>query len=437
MFMKRLKILLLLFLISWPILSQSGFVIEKGRKNFKLKFEQVNNLIIVPVELNGVQLSFVLDTGVNTTLVFTAAQDSLRMMNSSRIYFKGMGADKPMAAIKSEGNTLKIGKAVNRDLTFYTVNEWELGLSDRMGVPIHGIIGYDFFKNLIVEIRYLRNKLKIHDPEQYRYRRCRRCEDLDLSIHENKPYVRLLASFEDKENVPLNLLIDSGSSEAIWLFENKEKNIVLPEKHFRDFLGHGFGGSIYGARSRIRELRLGRYELEDVTTGFPDTTFTKQLTHEARDGSLGSQVLNRFRVVIDYPGKRMRLRPNRNFGNSFDYDMSGISVAHAGNRLVKEWTPPVREFDEEGTNVFETRMKFTFHLKPEYMVVEIRPGSPAERAGLRVGDILKTINGRSAYRFELEDIINLFSSKEGKKIRLKVEREDGEKEIEFRLEKIL
>lgn len=436
--MIRFKILLLLFLISCPMFSQSGFVIERERKNFKLKFEQVNNLIVVPVELNGVKLSFVLDTGVNTTLVFTAAQDSLRMMNASKIFFKGMGAEKPMPAIRSEGNTLKIGKALNRDFTFFTVNEWELDLSYRMGVPIHGIIGYDFFKDFIVEIRYLRKKLVIHDPERYRYRNCRRCEDFQLSMHKNKPYIRLLVSIEDKIPVYLNLLIDSGSSEAIWLFENKEKNIILPEKHFRDFLGYGFGGSIYGARSRIRELRLGKYKLKDVTTGFPDTTFTKGLnTHKARDGSLGSQVLNRFRVILDYQGRQIRLRPNRNFGNSFDYDMSGISVAHAGNRLVKEWKPPARKFDEEGTNVLETRMEFTFYLKPEYMIVEIRPGSPAQRAGLKVGDILKTINGRSAYRFDLEDIIELFSSKAGKKIRLEVESEGQEKEVAFRLEKIL
>ncbi|RZN75438.1 MAG: aspartate aminotransferase, partial [Winogradskyella sp.] len=33
-------------------------------KSSKIRFQLINNIIVLPVELNGVKLSFVLDTGV-------------------------------------------------------------------------------------------------------------------------------------------------------------------------------------------------------------------------------------------------------------------------------------------------------------------------------------------------------------------------------------
>src|SRR5690606_41472749 len=59
-----------------------------------------------------------------------------------------------------------------------------------------------------------------------------------------------------------DLLVDSGSGDALWLFENEE-GINLPEENFHDFLGYGISGSIYGSRSRIGEINFGKYQLPD------------------------------------------------------------------------------------------------------------------------------------------------------------------------------
>lgn len=429
-------------LLIGPVFGQDSFSIENKKGFFKQRFTLVNDLVLVPVEVNGTELIFLLDTGMNSTIIFSLeARDSLKIKNATTIYLRGMGAGKPLRGLKSLHNTMKLGEAVSRDETIYIVDEEVTGLSGRLGVEVNGIMGYEFFKNFIFEFNYSREFMKVYEPSAYKYRKCRRCVILPLSFRKNKPFVRALLNNEGEEK-EVDLLLDSGSGDAIWLFATASTGIQIPDKSFKDFLGFGISGSVYGERSRIKSLSLGSYKLEEVTTSFPDSLYIKDaINFEERDGSLGGQLLKRFHWVLDYKGQTLRIKPNSHFNTPFEYNMSGVIVEHNGYSIVKsEVRPPafsIEEGEHGGIEVYSSVRPVKFSLAPEFRIAEIRPDSPAEVAGLQAGDIILKINGRPAHKFSLDKIANIFTSRDGRKIKLLVERDLKEIEFVFRLKRIL
>ncbi len=436
-------IFFLALFISSP--AQKAFEIDDDKNHFQLSFQLIHDLVIVPVEINGVELSFLLDTGVDSTILFNLTEvDSLKVKNATSILLRGLGGGDPIQAIKSSGNEIRIGKATSQSLIMYVVYDYEISLSNRMGVPIHGIIGYDFFKDFILEFNYPRQKIKIYNPEFYDYKKCRKCEDLPLTFFKNKPYVTARVKIDDNIELPLNFLIDSGFGDAVWMLNDDNQGIKVPERYFKDFLGFGMGGSVYGLRSRIKSLKLGRFEFEEVTASFPDSLYIQEMqTYKLRSGSIGAQILKRFDLTIDYRNKKLRLSPNKNFNLPFEYDMSGVIIAHTGFSYVKKLRSGIvpnannQENNEPGILVYKSDSEIEFTLEPQYGIVEIRPNSPAEKAGLQIGDLLTDINRKKAYRLKLSEIISILSSKEGKTIRFRIMRNGMEKVITFELKKIL
>ena len=70
-FMKKLLYLIMMFVLFCHYgFAQRGFVVDNKRHSSKVNFKLVNNLIIIPVEINGVVLSFLLDTGVSKPIIF-------------------------------------------------------------------------------------------------------------------------------------------------------------------------------------------------------------------------------------------------------------------------------------------------------------------------------------------------------------------------------
>jgi len=63
---QNIKSLDVIFFIGFHLspFSQSNFELQNGKSD-KIHFKLVNNLIVIPVSINGVSLSFLLDTGVS------------------------------------------------------------------------------------------------------------------------------------------------------------------------------------------------------------------------------------------------------------------------------------------------------------------------------------------------------------------------------------
>lgn len=307
------KALLLFFLLLHTLLcySQGEFILQNNKKSDKVKFKLINNLMIIPVEINGVELAFILDSGVRKPIIFNflnTSSDSLYINKAETIFLRGLGVGDPIEALRSKENVLKVGDAININQTLYAIYKDNLNFAPRLGIPVHGIIGYDLFKDFIIEINYGSRYIKLHNPSTYVYKPCKKCETLDIEFSGNKPYFNIHARINDKKR-PVKLLIDSGGSDALWLFEDKEQKITLDNKSFYDFLGRGLSGSIYGNRTKTEELYINKFVLKNVNTAFPDSssiTYVKQF--KQRNGSFSGALLKRFNLIFDYPNAKITLK---------------------------------------------------------------------------------------------------------------------------------
>jgi membrane-associated protease RseP (regulator of RpoE activity) len=313
-----------------------------------------------------------------------------------------------------------------------------------MGIPIHGIIGFDFFKNFSVKINYISKRLTIFDPKKKSPKIGKAFQEFDLSFDKGKPYVNFNVAL-DQKNKSVKLLVDSGSSDALWLFDEAHSITESPKNYFNDFLGLGLSGHIYGKRSKLSEITMGAIKLSNVNVAFPNEEALKNiLFFEGRDGSLGGDLLKRFTVIFDYPAMKMYLRKNSSFNDPFYYNMSGLTIEHSGMTLVKDVDNSNVDFrDSERFNESQSKVTiqvspvFKFFLAPRFVVADVRENSPAARAGIEEGDEILSINGRSSFRYELFEINSLFTSKEGKRITMEIDRNGYVFKTKFILKEVI
>lgn len=436
---------ILILCMFFPFLSRAQtFELPEGKNYEKIKFKLINNLIVIPAKINGTELTFILDTGVSKPILFNFSdQDSIDIKNVSEINIKGLGGGEPVKALSSKGNTFELESFKNNNQQIYVVLDKELNFSSKLGIPVHGILGYDFFKKYIVEINYTNSYLKVCNPLTYKYKKSKRLESLPLHIERKKAYVNATALLGEK-NVPVKLLVDSGSSDAVWLFENENKGISVPHKYFGDFLGKGLSGDIYGKRTKIDHLKLGSFIIEDTKTAFPDSTSIKFISKFGeRNGSIGGEVLKRFNWVLDYPRRKIYFKKNSNYKKPFWFRTSGMAMQHGGLRYVKHnklnQDKTVKSVDRNGfTSSVSVRFdkEVVISLVPQIIVSDLREDSPAKNAGLEVGDVILAVNKKEAHKYKLQELTHMVDDLPGKKVSVLIERRGEKLLFNLRIKKL-
>lgn len=374
----------------------------------RIPFDMAGNQIILELSINGSKpLNFILDSGVRTPVLTQVPEGNIiNLLDAESVQVQGLGTDEGHVALHSIGNHFEIGGVENKNQSVFVLSNDLMHFSSRLERDIHGIIGYDLFKSFVVDINYISQVIKLYPAKDYKHKTGRKYQSFPLSFHRFKPYIFVNVDTPAKKNLTVKLLIDTGGADALWLFERSHAALTPPEIFIHDYLGAGLSGDIFGKRSRVENLYIGKFKIKKPTVSYPDSaSISYVLKHKERNGSLGAEILKRFRIVIDYPHSKITFRKNSNFSEPYEYNMSGMILDKPFNPL------------------------------PIYVVSNVQPDSPAFEAGILEGDIIRMINGKNSSEFSLSDIETLLRSRHGRVILLHVDRNGEALKLRMRLQR--
>lgn len=396
-----------LLLSSSSALSQVlGFSLADGKKKVEIPIEVYNNLIVVPVVLNGaLPLKFILDTGVRTAILTQKTFTDILNLSYSRKYsISGPGGEQIIDAYITNNVSLSLPGVSGRGHALLVLGQDYLELRNYLGTDVHGILGYELFSRFIVQVDYEKKLLTLMTPQKFKKRR--KYQSIPIKIEDTKPYVTTSVVLSDGTQLTAKLLVDSGASHGLMLEPTSDSRIKVPDSTVSSIIGRGLGGEITGKVGRIQLLKLGTYEIKNVIANFPDPNSyfdSLKLGATKRNGAIGGEVLSRFTVIFNFPKEEIYLKRNASFKKKFHYNLSGLTIKAKGSRL----------------NVFE--------------VTEVREQSVADVAGVQPGDLITSINGIQTSGLDLNTINGFFNFKPGKKINMLVDRKGRQIKIEFTL----
>lgn len=411
----EIAVMLLILLFAFSSNAQNSSIhlhfVKSKTKKINIKFKLIHNLIVIPGFINGSDtLNFILDTGVSHSIITSLKGSEAISFNFARkMELFGLGSGRKVEAFHSFGNVLELPGVIGFNHNLIILKEEFDYLSQGLGTQVHGLLGYDVFESFVVEVDYNSKNITLYDPKFYNAKRkdrlLKKYESIPMQVNRRKPYINAMVLDSYNNVVDANLLVDSGASHAVSLFQSADKQVELPENSIYTYIGVGLSGDIYGHIGRVKRMGIGDFKFKKPIVTFPEETSIQISDYESdRSGSLGADILKRFTVIFDYNGGEMLLKANSNYKSEFKYNLSGIDV-----------TTPIPDF-------------------PAFEISKIRKGSPAWIAGLEEGDQIMSINGILTSEYSLTHIIQLLQSRPGKRLTVGIRRDEQVFSAKFTLE---
>jgi hypothetical protein len=340
-------------------------------------FDWVNRHIVVKASVNNSPpLSFVLDTGARDAMIKLdrAKQLGLRLGREAR--FGGAGAGIVKGAVV-ENATLTITGVPALSIPVKLALPLE-NLGSSLGLEIDGILGGEFTRDFVVEVDYERSRITLHDRSAFRYSGPGEAIPIGFN-RDGHPVLKADVTPVGRSPVTGEFMLDTGSGAALILHSPFVSQHRLPSPGMKTVraTGLGAGGAVQGDIGRVAQLRIGGYTLDSPLTLFSQDK-AGAFADPALAGNIGSQIIRRFKLFLDYSGSRVILEPTAELRAPFERAFSGVAIRAEGSD-------------------YRT-----------YRIRQVVPDSPGADAGLQAGDVIETIDRKPASGLTLTNVLEMF-----------------------------
>lgn len=370
-----------------------------GDKNqIEIPIKYTSGFVIIEVTINDTEpINLLLDTGAENLILFDFYK-SLKMglELDKEVKIKGSDIQGDAIAYVSRANNLALPetKQLKTDIIILKQNNFQL--TNLIGIPIEGIIGGRTFWNLVLKIDYIKGVLSLTKKDKFvpPHYYDDKYQEIDIEIKNHKPYIYNSVHLSESEEVATKTLIDSGAAIGYMMLLNTSEKLRLPEKYINGNLGKGIGGDIKGYIGKVHALNItDRHRFKQLVSYYQNLSDDiDSKIYNNRNAIIGNPVLSKFDVVIDYVDSKLYLKPNRRYKKKFRIDKSGLVIYAVGENL------------------------------DQFVIKDTYEGSPAEEIGLQPNDLIKRIGLRTAVFLNMDVISRIFQRKEGRKVKVIIER---------------
>jgi len=392
-----LYVILLCLLCAAPLSAQSGFYMPKSQRQVEIPFEYVNNFIILTITVNNLfPLKFIFDTGAEHTIISKRELTDLMRMEYER-EFRVTGSDMKTELIAYLVRRVRFDipeKVVAPSQDILVLQEDYFRFEEYAGVNVHGILAANVFAKYLIKINYQRRVMTLYERDEQKHPEAGFTE-IPVEIFRNKIYLNTKLFLQSNMAVPVKLLVDTGAGLPLLLFSNTDTLVHPPANAIPTNIGMGLGGYLDGFTGRVPGLDLGAFHQQNIITYFQtlDSAAHDMDYLNQRNGLIGNVLLNRFLLLLDYQEEKIWLKPTKAYTEAFVYDRSGLNIIASGPSLNN------------------------------FTVQSVLPGSPAEQADIRRGDVIMRVGPTPVGLLALADIQRILQKKPGKKIKIVIRRE--------------
>ena len=273
----------------------SGAAGAVDEQSTRLRFDADNNLIVINATLNGRgPYRFLLDTGASHHVIKPELAQALGLEARGDAEIDGGGRENVIAGLVRVAE-VRVGGFTLESQQFLVAPFPSL-------YPFDGFLGAELFRRFTVSIDFRQSTVTLFRPGAFRYRGAG--VELPLKFHGGLiPQVK--AEVDEKAGW---FKLDTGYNGSLALFGNFIERHGLLAKYGAEKSAPG-GTTLTGEVgdspvARIRRFRLGAVALDDVPASF---FLEKGGSNSAFAGAVGTALLKRFHVVIDYTRRRLIL----------------------------------------------------------------------------------------------------------------------------------
>lgn len=365
----------------------------------RIPFRFKGGLIITDLNLNGkMKVPFVFDTGASTTVLDSTAAQYLQLKAEGRQTNIGAGGAGSFPVVYNQSIELAKDEVVN--LMQCTIVNLQ-ALRERTGEDFAGIIGYDLLKNYITSVDFDKKELVFDTKSPGNLSGYSR---IAFTFGNNITIPQLPAGITLQNGTKLegNVFFDSGAALTL-LVNSPFKAANLPSST----LGKTVSSKVYDLTKEnilqeiaIESIQIGEFRFSPL----PISLSSDQKGVSAYNGYmgiLGSRIISRFNLVLDYREKVIYLKPNQSHSATFDFPMSGLRFKKINGKVF------ISSVSEE---------------------------SPAAENGLKADQAVVSVDGYKGG--DLDKIYKLLQQ-EGKTVNIMISVGGEQKEVSLKLRKLL
>lgn len=354
-------------------------------------FELVDNHIFVQVELNGRgPYTVALDSGASNTMTPQVASE-LGVPRSTRTFRVGGVGERTEPGARTRVASLRLGGVELTDQRFTVLSLSDVRRSS--GTPqFDGLIGRELFARYVVTIDYTHRQLVFREPSTFAYRGTGTV--VPFRFYGGMPEISATV-----DGLAGEFTVDTGDRLSLTLMEpfvQRHHLVARYRPKIAAISGWGIGGPVRGYVTRVGHLRFGAVDVAAPVTRLPQMR-AGFFTDRNLAGSIGDGICRRFTLTLDYAHKRLIFEEEREQGETPRpdvFDRSGMWLAEGEDGRIE--------------------------------VVDLVPGGPAEKAGVRVGDAITAVDGHDPSALELSGLREQLKGPPGTHVQLTLVRsEDG------------
>lgn len=288
---------LLIALWSCVALSQSS----NNQPIAQVPFAFDRTSVIIQVKLNGKgPYNMVLDTGSDVATIDIATAKELGLnLKSTGQPATGGGSEKKQVFL-TQVPQVEIGSLASKDIYAVAVDLSQS--SQKLGKPLHGVLGYGVLKNRVVQFDYPKRMIRFYSSSLY--------PKADQNFNNER---RVMLPFRLGDDSPIiddvyvngkkiKAVIDTGGGGTYFaLMPEAISSLGLEEEMSQaepDGRGVGVNGIITSRKGKIKTLKVGTITVDSPTVIF----YPKDVGKDKRKfgGAIGNVFLQDFVVTFDY-----------------------------------------------------------------------------------------------------------------------------------------